>query len=89
MSRNYYRQLFYLPALAIINILGHSKLDSLEAKGNDFADISVGNAALKVAMSILLDPRDISPNGNLEKLAREAQRLASEKEKQDWKFKNC
>lgn len=30
----------------------------------------------------------ISPN-NLEKLAREAQQLASEKEKQDWKSNNC
>ena len=33
--------------------------------------------------------RDISPNDNLEKLAREAQQLASEKEKQDWKLNNC
>ena len=33
--------------------------------------------------------RDISSNDNLEKLAIEAQQLASEKEKQDWKFNNC
>lgn len=32
--------------------------------------------------------RDISSNDNLEKLAKEAQQLALEKEKQDWKF-NC
>ena len=32
--------------------------------------------------------RDISLNDNLEKLAKEAQQLALEKEKQDWKF-NC
>ena len=33
--------------------------------------------------------REISPNNNLEKLPREVQQLASEKEKQDWKFNNC
>ena len=33
--------------------------------------------------------RDISPNYNLRKLAREAQHLDSEKGKQDWKFNNC
>ena len=33
--------------------------------------------------------RDISPNDILEKLAKEAQELASEKEKQVWKFNNC
>ena len=32
--------------------------------------------------------RDISLNDNLEKLAKEAQQLALEKEKQDWKL-NC
>ena len=32
--------------------------------------------------------RDISSNDNVEKLAKEAQPLALEKEKQDWKF-NC
>ena len=30
-----------------------------------------------------------SPKDNLEKLAVEAQHLASKKEKQDWKFNNC
>ena len=30
--------------------------------------------------------RDISSNDNVEKLAKEAQPLALEKEKQDWKF---
>ena len=33
--------------------------------------------------------RDISPNNNLEKQARETQELASEKEKSYYKFSNC
>lgn len=33
--------------------------------------------------------RDVSPNDNLEKMARETQELAPEKEKQDWKSSNC
>ena len=32
--------------------------------------------------------RATSPNNNLETLAKEAQRLASEKENQDWEFNN-
>ena len=85
--------MLYLPAaLAVIKILGRSKLDSLEAKGNHLADISTRNAALKgnnSSQTSFLVQRDISPNDNLEKLAREAQQLALEKEKQDLKFNNC
>ena len=33
--------------------------------------------------------RNISPNDNIEKLSRETQQLALEKENQDWKFNNC
>lgn len=33
--------------------------------------------------------RDIPPNNNLEKLTRDAQQLAPEKEKQYWKSNNC
>ena len=33
--------------------------------------------------------RVIPQNDNLEKLARDAQKLASKKEKQNWKFNNC
>ena len=36
-----------LAALAIIKIPGHLKLDSLEAKGGHFGDISTRNVALK------------------------------------------
>ena len=72
-----------LPAiLAIIKILRHSQLDVLEAKGNHLADISTRNAALKVinkSQTSVMVHRDSSPNYNLEKLAREAQYLASEK----------
>lgn len=45
MFRNYW---ILLPAtLTIINILGHSKFDSLEAKGNHLALISVRMLPLK------------------------------------------
>ena len=76
----------YLPStLVIIKILVHSKLDSLETKGNHLAAISARNAALKMTnnsqISVMVQ-RDIFPNDNLEELATEAQQLASEKEKQ-------
>ena len=82
-----------LPAgRAIIKILGHSQLDCLEAKGNHLADTSTRNAALNGTNShqiSVMAQRDISLNDHLEKLAREAQQLASEREKQGWKFNNC
>ena len=79
-------------ALSIIKVLGHSKFDSPEARGNHLADISARNASLKEpnnSQTSVIVQRDTSPNDNLEKLAREAQQLVSEKEKQDWKFNNC
>lgn len=71
-------------ALAIINILGQYKSDSLEIEENHLADISIRNAAFKGTKSnqtSVMVQRDIFPNDNLEKLAGEAQKLASEKEK--------
>ena len=74
-----------LPAtLAIIKILGHSILDSLEAKGNYFVDISTKNAFLKdinSSQTSVIVQENVSPNNNLEKLARKKQQLASEKDK--------
>ena len=74
-----------LPAtLAIIKILGHSILDSLEAKGNYFVDISTKNAFLKdtnSSQTSVIVQQNVSPNNNLEKLARQKQQLASEKDK--------
>ena len=64
-----------LPAALAINILGHSKLDSLEAKGNYSADISAKNAVLKginSSQTTVMVQWDISTNDNLEKPAREA-----------------
>lgn len=46
------------------------------------------NCAFK-GTNLSLVQRGISPNSNLEKLAREASQLVSEKEKQDWKSNNC
>ena len=74
-----------LPAsLAFIKILGHSILDSLEAKGNYFADISTKNAFLKDTnssqTSVIVQEND-SSNNNLERQARKKQQLASEKDK--------
>ena len=79
------------PALAIIKPI-HSKLDSLEPKRNDFDDSPSMNADLKGtkhSQTSVMVQRDISPNNNLEKLAKETQELASEKEKPDYKFSNC
>ena len=80
----------FLPvSLAIIKIPGHSELDSLEARRNQLADISARPAAVQrtnSSQTSVMVQRDIFPNDNLEKLAREAPQLASEKERQDWKF---
>ena len=60
----------------------HSKLDSLEAKENHLADIFTRNHAFKETNSSKISvmvQRDMSPNGNLERLHREAQKLSSEK----------
>lgn len=66
-----------LPVMsAIIKIMGHSKLDSLEAKRNHIALISVRNAALKGTTSsqiCVIVQRIISPNDNFKKLTREVQ----------------
>lgn len=83
-------QYFYLPLK--LKIPGHFYLDSLEAKGNYLADSSIRNAALKgikSSQTSVMIQRGISPNDNLEKLARKSQKLASECEKQDYKFNNC
>lgn len=74
-----------LPAsLAIIKILEQSIFDSLEAKGNYFADISTKNAFLKdnnsSQTSVIVQEND-SSNNNLERQARKKQQLASEKDK--------
>ena len=79
-------------ALATINkIQGHSKLDSTRTRGNHLANISARNATFKginSSQTSVMVQRAISPNNNLETLAKEAQRLASEKENQDWEFSN-
>lgn len=52
-----------LSALAIIKNPGHSDLDSLEAKGNPFADTSTRNAVFKETSSSqisVMGQRDIS-----------------------------
>ena len=85
--RNYWMKYFLPATLTIIKILGHSKLDSLEAKGNYIAGISTRKAALKgtnSSQTSVIVQGDIFPNDNLEKLARKAQHLASEKEKTRW-----
>ena len=80
------------PATYIIKIPGHSKLDSLEAKGNHLADISARNATVKGTnnrqTSVMVE-RDTSLNDNLGKLATEAQQWPQKKQKQYWKLNNC
>lgn len=63
-------------ALAIIKLSWHSKLDSLEAKENHPADISMRNAVLKGTRSsqtFFMTQRYISLGDNLEKTGSEAQ----------------
>ena len=65
MFRNYWMQYFYIVILSAIKILEHIMFDSLEAKENHFADISIRNAALKGTKSnqiSVMIQRDISPN---------------------------
>lgn len=77
-------------ALATIRFKGHSKFDSIRTKGNHLANISARNATFKGINSSKTchSQRAISLNNNLKTLAKEAQRLASEKENQDWEFNN-
>ena len=78
-------QYFYLQLQLLLRLV-HSKLDSLEAKGNHLADTSARNAILKGTKNSqtgLMVQRVISPNYNLGKLDKEDPQLASEKEKQD------
>ena len=80
-----------LPATLAIKLPGHSKLDSLEAKGTHLADISARNATLKGTnnrQTSVMGERDISLNDNLGKLAKEAQQWPQKKQKQDWKLNN-
>lgn len=61
-------QHFYVPLSAIIKIMVHSKLDSLEANRNHPASISERNATLKgpkSSQTIVIVQRDISLNDNL------------------------
>ena len=56
--------MFSLAVLAINKILRHSKLDSMEAKGNHLADTSARNADLKgtdSSQTSVTVQRDISP----------------------------
>ena len=76
-------EIFLPAALVIIKILGHSNFDSLEAKGNHLYDLSTRNAALKETNSsqtASMAWRDISPNDNLEKVARKAQTIGLRKQ---------
>lgn len=71
-------------ALATIKALVHSTLDSLEAKGNCLAYVSIKDAALKGTnnQSSVMVLRDAASNDNLEKLIRYNQQFAPEREKQ-------
>lgn len=54
-----------------INISGHFKIDSLEAKETHFSDLSSRLAAHKGTDRSQSSARDICPNDNSEKLARD------------------
>lgn len=61
--------------LAIIKTPVHSRLDSLEAKGNYHVDVSIKNAAFKGTnnQTSVMVQRDIASNDNLEKLTKNVQ----------------
>lgn len=58
-------------AFAIIKAPGHSKHDSLEAKGNHLADISTKNATFKGThnQTSVIIQRNVPSNYNLQKIA--------------------
>lgn len=63
--------------------MGHAKLDSVGAKGNDFSDISASNIVLKGTNSSqisVLVQRGIFSKDNLEEIAIESQQLDLKKE---------
>ena len=77
--------LYVQELLAIIKVPEHSKLDSLEAKGN-LTDISTKNTALKAIndqISVMVQ-RDALLNDNLEEVTRDVQKISPEMEKLHW-----
>lgn len=60
-------------------------------KGNHLATISTKNTTFKEinSQTSVMVQRDVSPNYNLEKLTRDTQQLAPEREKQYGKSSNC
>lgn len=87
-NESYVQELFdatVLPGdLGIITILGYSKLDFLEAKRNQLADISIRNATLNGTnnrQTSVMIQRESFPNENLQKSVRGTQQLSSEKKK--------
>lgn len=88
----YIQELLNTILLPAIRAMGHAKLDSVGAKGNDFSDISASNIVLKGTNSSqisVLVQRGIFSKDNLEEIAIESQQLDLKKEKQGWKFNNC
>lgn len=65
----------FLPGALAIKILGHSKLDSLEAKGNHLTDIFPPRTLLSLkginSQTSVMVQRNVPPNANLEKLIRD------------------
>lgn len=78
-------------ALAVIKAPGHSKSGFLEAKGNHLTRNPAKNATLlrSINQTSVIVQKATPPGEDLRELAREVQRLASEREKQNWKIKRC
>lgn len=83
---------FCLLLSVLLRSNGILNLTLWKLKENHLADTFARNVVFKVTNSSQtsgMAQRDISSNENLEKLAIEAQKLASKNEKQIWNSNNC
>lgn len=69
-------------ALAIIKVLGHSKSDSLEAKGNHLTNVYAKNAAFMGSIDQTSFMKTTSPDDDLRELTKEIQQLGLERKNQ-------
>lgn len=91
MFRNYWMLQFCLLLSVLLRSNGILNLTLWKLKENHLADTFARNVVFKVTNSSQtsgMAQRDISSNENLEKLAIEAQKLASKNEKQIWNSNN-
>lgn len=78
------------PVTLAIGVPRHSRPNPLEDKASHLVDISTKMLLLKRLRATPLScSKDVLPNENLEKLLRDTQQLATDREKQYQKSDNC